>query len=523
MPLSFPASFRSIPSSSAQIQHPTTGQSHSYGPDPYKLQRFLDAQKQRDSGRDLIDVDINSGQVQHDWMWYVFPQVKGLGNSALCNDYGINSLAEAEAFFKHPVLGKKMMERLDTIDHALRTQYCMNADIYLGKQRAPKLAACLTLMFQATGDKKIERFLKDHFGSNHEPTMKVLRGWQDWHYRQTSVDPYNLERFFDRDPKRFDRIVQNLSRGSMELQSLPYIFPRMRRAGETQRMDRAGMTCEDEMWTYAYRPELRRNLNLAMDALLANRAGVTAQDIFGKAGATQVEASMRFINRSVDLTDLFDKSKEILERFFGAEDRRAPKASPSVADATTARPHAQPDRNQRVNAQRLPAAHVGTSKAASSHATLGQTVPFNPERFLKTHGRTIDNFVNELRAGRKQTHCMWYAFPQLEGLGKSKEARTYALRSMDDARLYLAEPLLRRNYERCLDALMDDRNKGRDALSILVNPIDVQKLQSSLTLFRFAADDDTLITKIDDVLARYFGHHLCQRTRDACLNQSMSR
>ncbi len=109
--------------------------------------------------------------------------------------------------------------------------------------------------------------------------------------------------------------------------------------------------------------------------------------------------------------------------------------------------------------------------------------PFDLDRFLRAQddGGTYDRALAELRRGRKTSHWMWFVFPQLAGLGRSTMAERYAIRSLDEARAYLAHPVLGPRLRDCVAALTD-APEGRSAESIL-GGIDAVKLRSSVTLF----------------------------------------
>ena len=79
--------------------------------------------------------------------------------------------------------------------------------------------------------------------------------------------------------------------------------------------------------------------------------------------------------------------------------------------------------------------------------------PFQLERFLEAQRETYDTALTELQAGAKQSHWMWFIFPQLAGLGRSPTAIFYGLRSLHEARAFLAHPLLGERYRECLRAL----------------------------------------------------------------------
>ncbi|KYF80555.1 hypothetical protein BE20_38460 [Sorangium cellulosum] len=76
-------------------------------PDPYDLQRFVDAQA---PVYDRVLAELRRGQKTGHWMWFIFPQMRGLGHSAMAHRYGIASKAEAEAYLQHPTLGPRLNE-----------------------------------------------------------------------------------------------------------------------------------------------------------------------------------------------------------------------------------------------------------------------------------------------------------------------------------------------------------------------------------------------------------------------------
>ena len=107
-------------------------------------------------------------------------------------------------------------------------------------------------------------------------------------------------------------------------------------------------------------------------------------------------------------------------------------------------------------------------------------------RFHDAQDGVFDTALAELEAGRKRSHWMWFVFPQIAGLGRSETARRYAIRDADEARAYLADPVLRDRLARAAAALM--RHAGTPAEAIL-GGIDAMKLRSSMTLFD-AVDPD---------------------------------
>lgn len=124
--------------------------------------------------------------------------------------------------------------------------------------------------------------------------------------------------------------------------------------------------------------------------------------------------------------------------------------------------------------------------------------PFNLRRFVDAQDTVYRSVIGELRVGVKQSHWMWFVFPQVAGLGRSAMAEMYAIGSRDEAKAYLAHPLLGGRLRECTQLLLDVT--GKSARQILGNPDDL-KFHSSMTLFAHAAPDETLFR---DALAKYF-------------------
>ena len=101
-------------------------------------------------------------------------------------------------------------------------------------------------------------------------------------------------------------------------------------------------------------------------------------------------------------------------------------------------------------------------------------------RFLEAQEWTYADALDELRAGAKRTHWMWWIFPQIAGLGRSPTARAYAIRDAAEARAYLAHPVLGARLVKAAEAML--AHEGREAAEIL-GPVDAAKLRSSMTLF----------------------------------------
>jgi uncharacterized protein (DUF1810 family) len=124
--------------------------------------------------------------------------------------------------------------------------------------------------------------------------------------------------------------------------------------------------------------------------------------------------------------------------------------------------------------------------------------PYALQRFVDAQAGVYDRVLEELRDGRKRSHWMWFVFPQVAGLGSSPTARHYAISGLDEARAYLAHPVLGPRLRECA-ALAAAVAQG-DATAVFGSPDDL-KLRSSMTLFAHAAPDDPVFPA---VLDRYF-------------------
>ncbi len=119
-------------------------------------------------------------------------------------------------------------------------------------------------------------------------------------------------------------------------------------------------------------------------------------------------------------------------------------------------------------------------------------------RFTAAQDDVYAGVLEELRRGRKTGHWMWFIFPQIAGLGSSATSRHFAIASLDEARAYLADPVLGSRLRDCAAQLL--ALSGRTAEGIF-GPVDAKKLRSSMTLFHRSRPDEALFEK---VLARYF-------------------
>ena len=127
--------------------------------------------------------------------------------------------------------------------------------------------------------------------------------------------------------------------------------------------------------------------------------------------------------------------------------------------------------------------------------------PYDLQRFVAAQdaGGTYPRAAAELRSGRKASHWMWFVFPQIAGLGFSHASRTYAISSLEEARAYLAHPVLGPRLIECAAIVAD--LPGRTAEQVF-GEIDAVKLRSSMTLFMRAAPGEPAFRQ---VLDQYFG------------------
>lgn len=106
-------------------------------------------------------------------------------------------------------------------------------------------------------------------------------------------------------------------------------------------------------------------------------------------------------------------------------------------------------------------------------------------RFMKEHQTDYQRALTEIKNGKKVSHWMWYIFPQLKGLGRSSMSEYYGIQDLDEAKAYLADPILGRHLIEICNALLSlDTN---DATEVMGRPDD-RKLKSSMTLFDAATE-----------------------------------
>ena len=130
------------------------------------------------------------------------------------------------------------------------------------------------------------------------------------------------------------------------------------------------------------------------------------------------------------------------------------------------------------------------------------------ERFLKAQEGDYEVALAEIRAGRKQSHWIWYIFPQLKGLGRSGTSEYNGIDGMEEAKAYLKNPVLRGRLVEISEALLGLASD--DADDVMGFP-DNLKLRSSMTLFALAEPDCKVFQK---VLDKFFGGKMDERTME---------
>jgi uncharacterized protein (DUF1810 family) len=124
---------------------------------------------------------------------------------------------------------------------------------------------------------------------------------------------------------------------------------------------------------------------------------------------------------------------------------------------------------------------------------------FNLQRFVEAQARVHEDVRRELRAGRKESHWMWFVFPQVTGLGQSPTSIRFAIASLKEAQAYLAHPILGPRLRESARLALDV--EGKTARQIF-GSVDEMKFRSSMTLFMTAAPDEPVFSRC---LEKYFG------------------
>ena len=138
--------------------------------DPHNLQRFVDAQAPVYA---QVFSELRSGHKRSHWMWFIFPQVEGLGSSTLARRFAISHLEEAKAYLKHPVLGPRLRECTGLVNLAQGR----SIDQIFGHPDDLKFRSSMTLFAEATSDNEIfNEALRKYFGGEADAsTLELLR------------------------------------------------------------------------------------------------------------------------------------------------------------------------------------------------------------------------------------------------------------------------------------------------------------------------------------------------------------
>ncbi|MDK3018076.1 DUF1810 domain-containing protein [Pseudodonghicola flavimaris] len=128
-------------------------------------------------------------------------------------------------------------------------------------------------------------------------------------------------------------------------------------------------------------------------------------------------------------------------------------------------------------------------------------------RFLVAQDGVYPRALDELRAGAKQSHWMWFIFPQLRGLGRSPTALRYGIADLTEARAYLADPVLGARLREAMAAMLLHPDRSAEAI---LGPVDAIKLRSSATLFAAAGGG----APFAEVLATFYDGQACPLTRE---------
>lgn len=139
----------------------------------------------------------------------------------------------------------------------------------------------------------------------------------------------------------------------------------------------------------------------------------------------------------------------------------------------------------------------------------GESGAFDLERFVSAQEGAFDRALEELQAGQKRSHWMWFIFPQMRGLGLSSTAQKYGIASLEEAKAYLAHPVLGERLRLSTEAVLQTRS--RTLHQIFGSPDDM-KFGSAMTLFAMACDgEDSLYLQ---ALERLCGGKMDRRTLD---------
>ena len=117
------------------------------------------------------------------------------------------------------------------------------------------------------------------------------------------------------------------------------------------------------------------------------------------------------------------------------------------------------------------------------------------DRFLDAQEHIYEIALKEIKSGEKETHWMWYIFPQLRGLGKSQMAYAYGINGLEEAKAYLAHPVLSARLVEITEALLEHTDI---IIEDLIGDLDVLKLRSCMTLFAFLSEEGSVFHQVLD-------------------------
>jgi uncharacterized protein (DUF1810 family) len=125
--------------------------------------------------------------------------------------------------------------------------------------------------------------------------------------------------------------------------------------------------------------------------------------------------------------------------------------------------------------------------------------PYSLERFVEAQSAGVyEQALAELRAGCKQSHWMWFIFPQHRDLGRSATAKYFGLSGIDEAQAYAADPLLGQRLRECCRAILPHLRK--EEAEAILGPIDAMKLRSSMEIFGLAAPSEPLFQEVAEAI-----------------------
>ena len=131
---------------------------------------------------------------------------------------------------------------------------------------------------------------------------------------------------------------------------------------------------------------------------------------------------------------------------------------------------------------------------------------YDLDRFVKAQKYDYETALQEIRAGRKRSHWIWYIFPQIAGLGRSSTAKYYAIQNLEEAKAYMQVDSLREHLLEISGVLLE--LEANDPLRVMGSPDDL-KMHSSMTLFAIAAPEYDVFRK---VLDKFYGGRMDQNT-----------